>query len=1006
MMVEFEVLGRVRLRRADCDAASPGGLQGLLLAMLLAHANQPVSVDRLVEAMWGPSSDARAAHRLQMHVLRLRRTLGQDAEVAFGPGGYRLSLAPAALDAERFATLVDDARKAGSDEPARAVDLLREALSLWRGEAYEGIDVPELRTESRRLLELRLVAIEELYAAELRCGHHAVVANELPALMAEHPLRERLYELLMMSHAIAGRRADALGTYRHARSVLVEELGIEPGPALRELEAQVLNGEHVGGRDQPAKPATVPAPAQLPAHPGGFVGRRHELEQLDAILEESGDSGRIRTLTGSAGVGKTALALHWAHRVRENFPGGQLYADLRGFGPDDARTPAHVLAGFLRALGVDSPSLPEDLDERAALFRSQVAGRRMLILLDNAQDVSQVRPLLPGAACCATVVTSRVVLAGLEVQEGARQVGVSRMSDDEARHVVTHLLDHPLEADDVDRLVQACSHLPLALRIAAERIRTLGPAGLSGLITELTHEQGRLDLLDGGDDDTSVRGVFSWSYRALNVDSAWVFRCLGVVPAREVDTSALAAMANLRPGATRRVLDNLVRAHLVEVTGDDRYRLHDLLRSYAGELADESDLPQHQTAAFERLCHHYVTNTATALEQVMPEEMGSTVARGILDAEDLHRPFDDAAAATRWLETERENLILVAERAARTGQSADPITLSRLLQRYLDTKRLLDDAQRLHTAAVTAARSSGDLNAEARALGALGWLGIRRDQFVEAEQHLLAALDLHEKAADSRLTARALNALGAVFMYTGRIHEAIRYYERAITEYNKTDDPASCFPTANLGVLHHMLGSPREALTWLESSLRLGEQHGKRHSECSTLTNLAPVCRDLGELDLALDYARRGLTLARELGRTETEGMALTSLGAVHQRRGELEQARELHRRALVIAENVNSDHVMAVSRIGVAEVSQAAGDPEDARCHYLALRDLTADFWDLRAHVLIGLGESYRQLGDEARGVDAWQQALDIYEEVGHRGATPLRRKIARAQGAEPSPV
>lgn len=999
--MEFEVLGPVRARSADGGTTSAGRLQGLLLGMLLAHANHAVSVDRLVDAMWGDTPDRRAAHRLQTHVHRLRQTLGDADRIVSCAGGYRLTLAPGELDAERFESLIDEAREVVGQDPQRTVELARKSLTLWRGDPYEGLDPSELTTEARRLGDLKMAAIEELYAAELACGRHDVVSAELPALVERHPLRERLHELLMTSHALAGRQADALATYRHARSVLVDELGVEPGPQLRELEQRVLAGESLAQQESTSVGVLPARPAQLPAGIGSFVGRADELERLDVLLERDATSIAVLAITGSAGVGKTALALHWAHRVGDQFPDGQLYADLRGHGPDEPLPPSQVLAAFLRALGVDARAVPDDLAERSALLRSQFAGRRVLVVLDNARNAEQVRPLLPGTPSCAVVVTSRDVLTGLSVREGAHHVGLARMRTDEARRLVTDLLEHDHDPATVDALLDVCARLPLALRIAAERIGRRTPSSLTTLVADIEDARARLDVLDGGDDHTSVRGVFSWSYRDLDPDAAWVFRCFGVVPGPYIELGALAVVADLDLATTRRAIDTLVRAHLVEQAGADRYRLHDLLRSYATELVDDLDGVARRDAAFGRLCDHYLTTASAAVTWVTPGDTDAVAAeRG--GEGDTNDPFADPEAASYWLETERENLVLAAERAAHRGLPDCSMRLSALLWRYLDVHFLLDGAQRLHTAALTAARDQNDQRAEGDARRALGIVELRRDRFDRAEQHLLAALALHQQAGGGReAVATDRNYLGAVCGAIGRATDAIDHLEHAVAAYRELGHPPLAHAMNNLGLLHQRLGNHEQARSWLESSLQVSEHNQDPISRTYALAHLAAASRDLGDHDRALDCARCALETARANGHRAQEGNVLTTMGTIHQVRGELGHARERHREALEISSAMRADDLMAKAHNGLAEVAREAGELVEAVRHHETALDLAAtDTWHERARAHAGLGDTCRELGDDDRAVAAWQQAYTIYDDLAHPAAVQVRARIDDVRG------
>lgn len=836
MMVRFEVLGPVQVRGAGGEATAVGGLQALLLAMLLAHRDQAVPVDRLIDVMWGSAADSRAKHRLQTHVHRLRRLHGQQATVAAEGGSYRLSLPAGSLDAALFESAVAQSPQADDHDPDQTVRRLREALAHWRGEPYEGLDAPELRTEARRLQELRLSAVEQLYGAELACGRHDVVARELPPILAAHPLREGLHE-------------------------------------------------------------------------------------------------------------------------------------------------------------------------RATRFRSEVAGRRLLVLLDNARDAAQVRPLLPGTDTCATVITSRAVLASLTVQEGARGLSLDRMDEDEARQLLTALLDEAYDPGAVDELAAACARLPLALRVAAERIRTFGHVSLPDLTSDLNDEQLRLDVLDGVDSETSVRGVFSWSYRELSGDAAWVFRCIGRTAAREMSAAAVAAMAGLGPGPARRALDILVRAHLVEVSDVQRYHQHDLMRSYAAELADEVDGAGIHQAAFARLCDYYSRTAAAAVERFMGEKLSSPEARKILDDPQLPRPFESRAMAARWLEAELENVVLVAEHAAIEGPLSTPTTLSTLLARYLDVTWLPDHADRVHTAALTAARSSGEINEEGGALRMLGLLGLRRDRLDEAREYLSAAVVCHQQAGDVRQKADTHNLLAGVAMFAGRASEAIEQMEQAIAEFSTLPGSAGCHSMANYGHLHCLLGRPEEGLRWLESSLKMSEDGVAPQCEATSLMNLVACWQGLGDYDRALACADRGLILARELGRRHTEARILISAGMAHRRLGEFDRGRDHHQRAMAICRGLGYlDDMIVGAHNGLADIARDLGDLQEARRQHVMAMEFVHGYWPERSATLIGLGETYRQLGEHNRAAEAWSEALTIYENVGHAGTGQLREQLTVLHGSAPA--
>lgn len=460
--MEFEVLGPPRVRRGNQDATPPGRLQRTLLGVLLFQANRVVSADVLTNALWGGRSDDRGPSNLQVHVHRLRRVLGDPDRLMCAAGGYRLAVLPGELDAERFESLIGEAIQIRSRDPQRCVELIREALasgavhrsmaSTFRCSPMRRGGSPNGEWPRSRISTPRSWPADDTQR----------VAGELPEQVREHPLRERLHGLLMVALYQGGQQAGALAVYRAARRELVEELGQEPGPQLRRIEQLILAGAPV------ELDAAVPrafVPSQLPHDVRGFSGREAELSELDNLLTGEG-SVLISAVVGTGGVGKTALAVRWAHRVRSRFPDGQLYADLRGYGPEPPMAPEDALVMFLRVLGVDSAAIPDELIDRAARFRSLVAGRRMAIVLDNARTVDQVRPLLPGGSSCFVLVTSRDSLAGLVARDGARRILLDRLPHGEARCLLRELAGDRVDAEPgaVDVLIERCARLPLALR--------------------------------------------------------------------------------------------------------------------------------------------------------------------------------------------------------------------------------------------------------------------------------------------------------------------------------------------------------------------------------------------------------------------------------------------------------------------------------------------------------------------------------------------------------------
>ena len=522
---------------------------------------------------------------------------------------------------------------------------------------------------------------------------------------------------------------------------------------------------------------TPATPRQLPMDVPGFVGREAELAELDGLLAAAAEGLSavvISTVAGTGGVGKTALAVHWAHRVADRFPDGQLYVNLRGYDPHDPVLPADALSAFLRCLGVDGAEIPYELDERAALYRSLVAGRQMLVLLDNAQSALQVRPLLPGAPSCFVVVTSRDNLAGLVVRDGARRIDLDLLPLPDAVGLLAALVGSRVGAEPhaATALAERCARLPLALRIAAEQAAARADASLTELAEDLADQERRLDLLDTGDDEHStVRAVFSWSYRNLGEPAAAVFRLLGLHPGRDVDDHAVAALAG--PGLTdpRRLLDVLVNAHLVQQVTPGRFGMHDLLRAYAGERAEE--IPDgDRRAALTRLFDLYLSVAAAAVDLLSPHDRHRRPR--IPPAPMSSPPIRDADVARAWLDAERANLLAVAAHAARHGWQGHATRLSATLAPYLDAGAHTSEALTLHSAALDAARTVDDRHAEATAWHHLGLVYGRWGRHVEAVEHFERALDIRRRLGDRTAQAFTLNNISAVNTNRGRFAEERR----------------------------------------------------------------------------------------------------------------------------------------------------------------------------------------------------------------------------------------
>jgi tetratricopeptide (TPR) repeat protein len=705
---------------------------------------------------------------------------------------------------------------------------------------------------------------------------------------------------------------------------------------------------------------SLPPPHELPSDVYGFTGRSAELARLDALLAGAAASSAvvISAVSGTAGVGKTALAVHWAHRVADRFPDGQLYVDLRGYDPDQPRQPADVLSGFLRALGVEGAEMPHDLAGRAALFRTLMAGRRMLVVLDNAYAVDQVRPLLPGTGSSFVLVTSRDSLAGLVVRHGARRVDLDLLSPDEGVALQRALLGDRVDAEPeaAAALVERCARLPLALRVAAELAAARPGTSLAHLVAELVDEHRRLDLFDAGADErTAVRGVFSWSCHRLPDPAFRLFRLMGLHPGADVDLYAATALAGADLHETRHLLDVLVRAHLVQEPVPDRFRMHDLLRAYAAERAEDDPEPDRR-AALTGLLHHYLSTAAAAMDVLVPDERHR---RPRVRASTGPVPsLDTPARARAWLDAERANLIAAAELAATRGWPTQAGYLADTLLRYLDIGAHYMDALTIHGHALRAAQDHGDGFGEATARMGMGsayyWLG----RYDEAADHYRQAAAGFRADGDPTGETRALTNLGIVYSQWGRNAEALDYYRRALTLFQEMGDRAG--EALALGWVGFELGRLDrydEAIVHLRQSVTVLREMGSRMREAEVLCELGLVLLWSGRLDEALERTEESRAIGVEIGDRFCEVAAQNGLGEIRYAMGHYDEALASHRAALDLARELDQLEEQARALHGIARVRLATGRADLARQHwsdalalYAALQMPQAD--EVRAHL------------------------------------------------------
>jgi len=754
-------------------------------------------------------------------------------------------------------------------------------------------------------------------------------------------------------------------------------------------------------------------PAQLPADVDVFTGRVAELAELDRLLSAatsrtdatkaagtSSTSVVISAVSGTAGVGKTALALRWAHRVRGEFPDGQLYVNLRGYDPDQPLSAVDALARFLRALGVAGQDIPPEVDERAASYRSLLDERRLLIVLDNASSVEQVWPLLPGTSSALVVVTSRDSLAGLVARHGARRLDLDLLPPQDAVALLRALIGGRAEAepDAAAELAGQCARLPLALRVAAELAATRPATPLAALVEELVDQQRRLELLDaGGDPRTAVRAVFSWSYQHLSAEAGWAFRLLGLHPGPDLDPYAAAALTHTSVEQAQYVLDVLVRAHLVQITGPGRYGMHDLLRAYATHLATHQDSEQERRMALTRLFDHYLATAGAAMDILVPGEQHRRPRIG--PPATPIPPMADQATARAWLDAERATLTATCAYTAARGWPEHTTSLAITLYRYLDTGGHYPDALSVHTHARHAARHTGDRSAEAHTLINLGVVHWRQGRYQQAADHTQQALTLFREIGNRDGETRALGNLGLVYQDQGRYQQAADHHQQALTlfrEIGNRDGEARAL--SNLGLLYERQGRYQQAADHTQQALTLFREIGDRPGEAGALSNLGLVCERQGRYQQAADHHQQALTLYREIGYRDGEANALDNLGLVYRGQGRYQQAADHTQQALALIREIGDRGGEAAVLNSVGETHYATGQLREAASQHTAALTLATQIGyrheQARAHN--GLAHTHQATGDFDQARHHWQHALALYTDLGVPEADDVQANLS----------
>ncbi|GGZ01396.1 transcriptional regulator [Streptomyces nitrosporeus] len=959
--LNFKVLGPLEVTSHDAQVPVGGPRHRTILVMLLLSPGRIVAVDTLIEAVWGDRPPATARTQVSICIAALRKTFkaaGFPGEVIVtAHPGYLLQVGMHRLDSEEFSALVSSAELAvRNSRPAEAARCYAEALALWRGRPLDGVTGRLVEDEARRLEELRLDTYENATAVHIQLGEHQKILPDLAAMVREHPLRERARHQLITAQYQSGRRAEALETFRDGRRWMIEELGLEPGPALSELHNAILQDELSPAVPGPDGEGTLPSkpvgdPLELPPDVPGLAGRKEELAQLDELLTPAVESNGPATglITGVGGVGKTGLAVHWAHQVAEHFPDGQLFADLRGYDEHlEPTTAGEILGRFLRSLSVPTAQIPSEPEERAALYRSLLADRRVLVVLDNVRSYAQVRPLLPGSGGCCVLVTSREQLSEMLAWPPRSWVRLGRLSPYEAVELLEKIVGEERVAADppsAARLAELCDLLPLALRIAGARLASKPHWTVSRLVRRLSDERQRLDELSSG--ESQVRASFALTYRGLTAATALLYRRLGLLDAPDFGAWVAAALLDTDLLTGERLVEQLVDAQFLDVvgldaTGHPRYRFQNLLRLFARERAEAEDTAEDRRAAQERAFRAYLALAEQAHQRAFGGDFSvihSAVPRYRLPGELGEGLLTDPLG---WLETERLSLVAVVDQAAALGldELAWDLTMSVVV--LFETRNYLDDWRECSERALAAARVAGNARGQAAMLHNLGALEMRLRHFSKAYASFTEALELHGRAGEEHGHALVLRNMAMIDEMRGDLDRAVERSTRALEVFRAVGDLSSeAHVLNNMAQIELDRGQTDAAQRLSLESLRVSAAIGEGGSRSLALGThrLARVYLAQKRYALAEEAFLRMIGVVR--AQADMLGLAHGLLGLGEARLGAESwgQARATLAQALEIAGLVDSALVEGKIKLALGEACWKCGDRVAARRHFSGAR-------------------------------------------------------------------
>jgi len=1041
--VDFRVLGPVELRVNGQLYSFGSPKERCVLAVLLYELGQPVATERLIERVWGENLPESPRASLYSYLSRLRKSLkqvaGSDGASLKGRSGYyTLDVAPGAVDLYRFRTLRAQARAIGdSGDDEHAVELLHDAEKLWRGTPLAGLTGAWVERVRMGLEEERFATALDRIKVELRLGRHADLVGEISELAAQHPFDQTLVGYHMVALYRCGRQADALEVYRQTHRRFSDDLGTEPGPGLRTLHQRILNEDPELAVEPPTRTrAPNTPPNSLPRDNPSFTGRVAELDKLFGFIdsEPARTSVTVVAISGMAGVGKSALAIHAAHRLSNRYP-HQFYLNLHTHDPIEHPVDAASGLGILlRTLGVPPERIPATVEERATLWRTQIASRHALIVLDDARDPEQIRPLLPGAAGCVVLITCRRRMIELP---GMFWLPLGVLQPDEATSLFTRVVGAERASDTaaITQVVRLCRYLPLSIHLAGSKFRSRPAWSISDLAARLTRSQLRVGEVQA--EAGEVAASLDLSYRYLTSAQQRLLRRVALHPGVEFSAYlAAAASGDNSLAVTEQALDALLDHHLLEETEPGRFTFHDLIHEYAWHRAHIDDSEPDRRHTINRILDYYLCLADRAVGSVYPfhrkADVNPTYAPAVMPA------LSARSDSRKWMEVERANMLSIVHYAARSGWSQHVGLLPRLLASFLDAWGYWEDAVSLHRLAVQAWRDASDERSEARALTDLCFVLGRTGRYAEAFQCAHNALAICRKVADRAGEADALDRLGLILWQSSRFHEALSSHEEALAIWRSIKDrrgEADALGHGAISLLHinryedalkrmgralaiykeigdvrgegeslnniadvqQCLGFYEEALDHYRQALIISRAQGDRQGEAIQFNNIGNVCQHTGRYDESVEYYREALAIYRSIGDRRCEADALNNIGISFQAAGHYGEALVHHQKALVIAHELAEPYQEARSLCNIGNAHLQSKKYVSAMSDYRAALELSHSIDDTyqEAQAEDGLGSAALQIEGEASARKHWGKALSLFELIGVPEADAIRERL-----------